>query len=303
MDRRICGFKRPSIYLYLIILQLESSNKIWSKFKKITTHQIKKNKYSLFPSNENLYIIDIHSLPGGLSDGRDALAMGGIPSAVTKPALFNRLAQVMQAEGLQGILKRAEERRKYLFSFSLHFLVACFLDQDCSLVEIPEFLKIEQVQPEDIHTIQELLQIYGSPMREGILQMRFQDHYLGYVARVDGQLIGYVWVHLTDQVKEYRQTIIHLRPDEIYFLDAYIIPKMRGRGFYPAMKAFVAREMIQKFGKTKAVSYIELTNRASLRASSKLKGCCIGWIGYLKLLGRRYPFELRHWPIPLKILI
>jgi len=216
-----------------------------------------------------------------------------------KASIPARLTNVVRKEGVRGLVRYVLNRRKYIFWMNKSYLLSYPLSVDMPIPQTEMELKVERVTLEDQDVIRELVEMYQFPTRVESLEKRMRQGKLCYVGRVNGKIVGYVWVHLQGPVQEYERTIIRLKKDEVYNHDAYVIPQLRGKKLYPALKAQAGRLIAQEFRKTKMISYVLFTNTASYNASRKLGVQRIGYFGYYKLFGRRFHYLIRHRPIPM----
>jgi hypothetical protein len=198
--------------------------------------------------------------------------------------------RVMQAEGFGGLFRRVGEVWRRNFGYTSHYLLMMPISQDTPLLSIQDDVTVQQVTPDDITAVRELVEIYGVPAsEEGILKRLRQPGELCFAGRVDGKIVTYGWFLHSGEVKEFGDTLLRLEPDEVYCHDVYTVPEQRGKKIYPAMKALISRRLAQRYGKTKIIGYVVLGNTASLYASKKLGELHIGWLNYVKV------FKKKHW--------
>lgn len=215
-------------------------------------------------------------------------------------SLWGRMVRVTRAEGWQGIARRVRARARQLFRLEYHYMLAYPLERLDSAPAAKTPLQIEVLSPEDGETIRELVGMYGVPADEqGLLERLRQKEYC-YLGRVDGRLVSYLWVLYDGDVREYGKTLYHMQPDEIYFHDAYTVPEQRGKNIMVALSVAIGRDMAARLGKKRIVKYVRRDNTASLNLSRKFAEDQIGWVGFIKVLGRRLPFYIPIQPRPLK---
>lgn len=213
-------------------------------------------------------------------------------------SLWNRILHIVRTEGPRGFARRVAERGKDSIHWMYCYLLSYSLDSGAALPQAQVDFQLESLSPDDPGALRELVQIYRVPAEEQKILDRLENDELCFLAKVDGRIVGYVWIRHTGTVKEYNETLFTLAPDEVYYHDAYVLPEMRAKNIYTTMKALTGQIMAQRYGKRRAISFVRYDNHSSLGASRKLGAQRVGRIGYLKLFGKRHRYLIRHRPGP-----
>lgn len=215
-------------------------------------------------------------------------------------ASIQRVVRVMRSEGLSGVFARLRERRQKYFRFISCWLVSYDIDMDGPLPTAKQPVEIRELLPDDDAGIKALIRMYRVPADAPGILGRMLDSEHCYAAYLDGKIVSYTWFSRKEWVREYYNDLLCLQPGEIYIHDAYTIPELRGQNIYPLLKALASRDLAERFGAKKVLSYVKVQNIASLNASRKLGGMKVGWFGYMRLFARHVPLVIR-FPKPRRL--
>lgn len=94
------------------------------------------------------------------------------------------------------------------------------------------------------------------------------------------EVISYVWLAFTP-THDADGVHISFCESDLYCYKALTLPEYRGRRL-PRLLGFLAERYCVTRGCTHAIAYIDIHNRASIRAVAAQGGCRIGFAGYLK---------------------
>lgn len=205
-------------------------------------------------------------------------------------AIWKRVFKILRGEGPRGVFGRIKERFHSSFRYVGGYLVTCPMETNAVIPNTgsQEEVEVEQVFPDDPIVLQEIHKVYPPPYTEALIYERWkQQDLLCFVGRVEGEVVGCVWVKPEGDIVEFTRPIFRLAEDEAYYKDAMVKPEWRGKGIYPAIKAISGQILCAKYGKTKALSFVHYSNKASLNASKKLGGKVAGRITHLKLFRRK----------------
>jgi GNAT superfamily N-acetyltransferase len=213
------------------------------------------------------------------------------------PSLLRRAVGVARSEGPAGVLRRLRAYRKEKFGLAHSILLTQPICLDDAPPRVPAGLVVERLDPADGAALHALEAAYGTPATvEGFLS-RLAQQEICYLARLNGRIVGYLWVCYGDRVTEYGRTLFRMALNEIYYHNVYVVPEQRGQNICPYLTAIAGAELAREMGKTEAVLFIRWNNYSSLNASRKMGAMKVGRIGYLRLFGRKLHFLFRHRPL------
>lgn len=75
------------------------------------------------------------------------------------------------------------------------------------------------------------------------VEQRFAAGKRCYVALVEGKLAAYGWATFDQEAIGELGLLVHLKPGEAYIWDCVTLPEYRGLRLYPALLAYIAREL------------------------------------------------------------
>jgi GNAT superfamily N-acetyltransferase len=110
-------------------------------------------------------------------------------------------------------------------------------------------------------------------------------------AFVDSKLVAFSWSAFT-QVKMNEELWVGFDWPYRYAYKAYTHPEHRGRGIIEAI-LYYSDDICLDRGFTHSIAYVETDNYPSISAGSKLGNRRVGYVGYLRLFRRSYPFRTR----------
>lgn len=122
---------------------------------------------------------------------------------------------------------------------------------------------------------------FGPPIE--VVRRRLAQGSRTAVARDDGIVLAYAWVHGTAEYDE-EGVVFRLRPREAWVFDGAVHPEHRGRRIYPRLVLGMTEDLAAE-GKTRILSTIDARNRASLRQSDARGSRRLGSVVMLRLLG------------------
>jgi hypothetical protein len=213
----------------------------------------------------------------------------------SKANIARRIINVMQSEGIEGVLHRVASRVNHVISLRRLYLYYYTLYPEMPIPPVKTAVQFQVIAPSDLATLYETASLYGAPTSYEVMQQRMNLGEFCYIGKVDGKVAAYVWFRISGLVQESGMTLYTLKPEDVYIHDAYTIQEQRGKNIYPAMKAIAGRDMAVKYNKKRMISIIERDNRSSLKSTAKLGETYFGWIGWLKIFKKRYPFRLKRF--------
>jgi hypothetical protein len=225
------------------------------------------------------------------------------PVAPARVGWLRRAVQVLRGQGLRGLASRLDERRRRRFRVLVGYIIAYPVTPDDPIPQAGAVLTVDRVSPGDRAAVEAIVRIDPGSVDQAYwnasrLLARLEEGEICYAGRVSGQIIAAVWIQPEGLVVEFGKALFALRADEVYYKDAVVDPRWRGKKIYPAMKAITGRAMAAA-GKRSVLSFVRKSNTNSLNASRKVGCRRAGYIGYIVLFGRRFPYHFRHPPIAL----
>lgn len=85
---------------------------------------------------------------------------------------------------------------------------------------------------------------------------------------------------------------VRFRKPHRYGYKAYTAPEFRGRHLQDPMSSYLDRYSIDR-GYTHTIGFVETHNYPSLASDKRRGHRCLGYVGYVKLFGRVFPFSSR----------
>lgn len=112
------------------------------------------------------------------------------------------------------------------------------------------------------------------------------------VATFDGdRMVAYMWRSFTT-APHLHGLWVHFRKPYRYGYRSFTRPEYRGRHLSDPMGHFLDDYCLDR-GFTQSIGFIETDNYASIASDRRRGSTRKGWVGYLRLFGRTYPFRSR----------
>jgi GNAT superfamily N-acetyltransferase len=109
-----------------------------------------------------------------------------------------------------------------------------------------------------------------------------------YVAKHQGRMVAGFWCRDDRFYDRYLARHIEIAAHEIYYLAGFTAPAFRGHGIWPYLAAQMSRAIVARDSrKTRALIFVQVANRASLRSLAKVQASPAGWVGFVELFGVR----------------
>jgi hypothetical protein len=183
------------------------------------------------------------------------------------------------------------------------YLMVYPLDSESAMTpQVP--IEVVQVMPEDTRLRQELADFsvntswFKPETVHRLIADFFEQGDLCFIGRTGGQIVSRVWITVDHPFTVYsKDHPVPLRPDQVYYYDAYTAPEFRGKNIYHYIKVVTSRLLRERYGKRYAISYIEAKNTSSLNAQKKIGTSRAHKAGFVRLLGRKFYYGWRN-PIP-----
>jgi hypothetical protein len=212
----------------------------------------------------------------------------------SKSSITERLNRIAQSEGLVGLARRVISRGKNAFGIRRFYLYYYALRPDLPILPVKADVQFEVIDRLNEEAIAEVAGMVGATSTYQVMKDRLDRDELCYIATAGSKVVSYFWIRLAGQVNENRLTVYTLAPTDVYIHDAYTLPEYRGKNIYPAMKTIAGREAAAKYGKQRMISIIERNNQSSLKSTWKIGETYIGYIGWMKIFGKRFPFKINR---------
>ena len=210
-----------------------------------------------------------------------------------------RGAIILKEEGITGLMKRVVVRlgRKpfhrggYIVALSLDHLIG---------VPIPAVdVEIDQVKATDDNDL-EMLTTFGEygGSKTHLLQ-RLAEGQRCYVAKSEGRIIAVDWVLEGEFGDSFLGRRFKLADDELYYEGGFTVPEFRGKGIMPQMVAQSVSDIKTHCQhKTRGLAFIEASNKASLRTTTRMGFKRVGRVGFVEIFGVRFHYLLGRNVLP-----
>jgi ribosomal protein S18 acetylase RimI-like enzyme len=212
--------------------------------------------------------------------------------------LNSRTLSILNSEGIAGLLNRTISR--LLRKPQLINLCVLKLDyKDIAQLLPPTIdLQIREVTETDDSDTEALAKFgfYGHSKVE-ILQY-LAERQQCCVAKHEGQAISCYWCRTRDFYDYYLKRRFYLAGNEEYILGAFTLAEFRGKGILPYLIAESSRERVQNYPNLRAIVFVRVNNKASLRSFHKLGFTIIGRVGFVEIFGIRFHFLLGRNALP-----
>lgn len=119
---------------------------------------------------------------------------------------------------------------------------------------------------------------------------RIRQGHLLYVAKKDGNIIGFYWVARGRLHIPFFEGTLDLKPDEFYSFNVYLDGKYRGLGINNRLKAYIFNDL-RKQGYKRAIGSYYAYNKANHRANVKFGSVPLGYLTYANILTLRYQYS------------
>jgi ribosomal protein S18 acetylase RimI-like enzyme len=206
---------------------------------------------------------------------------------------FNsRTLSILNSEGIAGLMNRAISR--LLRKPQLINLCVLKLDyKDIAKLPPPTIdLQIREVTETDDSDTETLAKFgfHGDSMVK-ILQY-LADGQRCYTTKYKGQVISCYWHIVGDFYDYFLKRRFYLTDTEEYILGAFTLAEFRGKGILPYLIEESSRERVRNCPNLRAIAFVRVNNKASLRSFHKLGFKIIGRVGFVEILGIRFHFLL-----------
>jgi GNAT superfamily N-acetyltransferase len=150
-----------------------------------------------------------------------------------------------------------------------------------------EIKEIEATDDDKLETLAEIEE-WGKPKAHLLRRLAEGQHC--YVAQHQSQIVACCW-WLDGEFKD--PTLdreFKLAANEVYMHSVFTAPAFRGKGILSYLDVQAGRDATRTQGKTRSLSLVEVTNKASLRSSAKGGRIRIGLVGFVEILGVRFHY-------------
>ena len=210
----------------------------------------------------------------------------------------NRALSILNSDGMAGLMNRITSR--LLRKPQLINLYVLKLDyKDIAKLPSPSInLEIREITETDDGDTQALAEFrfYGHSKAD-ILQYLAEGQRC-YVAKHEGQAISCYW-HMTGGYYDYYlKRRFYFADNEEYLLGFFTLAEFRGQGIFPYLLIASSHERAQNCPDLRAVIFVRVNNKASLRSCYKLGFDIIGRVGFVEIFGIRFHFLLGRDALP-----
>jgi GNAT superfamily N-acetyltransferase len=216
--------------------------------------------------------------------------MNSTQKASTSGQFSQRALRTLSSQGLAGMAQRIVSRLKHKPHLKDGYvLVVCLKD----MVQAPpptidlELKELSGAHEDDIQALAKL-GIYRQSKAD-ILQY-LADGWRCYLAKYKGQVVGYYWTSSGEFYDYALNRRFQLADDEEFQLGAYVLPEFRGQGILPYLIAETAHARAQRHPGLRAVVFIDVNNKSSLRSTHKIGYTIVGRVGFVELFCIRFHY-------------
>jgi GNAT superfamily N-acetyltransferase len=160
-------------------------------------------------------------------------------------------------------------------------------------------VEIHQIKATDDNDLEMLVKFgkYGSS--KALLLRRFAEGQRCYVAKSEGRIVSGNWVFEKEWKQDDLGRQFKLADNELYYDGAFTLPEFRGKGIMPYLKTQSISDMkTHSQHKTRALAFILVSNKASLRSTAKVGFERVGRVGWIEILGIRVHYLLGRNVLP-----
>jgi hypothetical protein len=203
------------------------------------------------------------------------------PDEAEMSSLFRRLAGALRRGGARGLLLAALRRTVY----GQVVLIERDLREDRPLLRSDPPIEVRRLRREDVSAYAR-----SNPNSPEELTRRMGRGSRCHAAWHAGEIVSAAWWHPGEAWIEDLDRRFLLRPAEVYFYDAWTLPRLRGRNITPVRSVLTLRQLREQ-GFVRAVAFVLPENRPIHRAALDKAGWRrFGTAGFIRVGPARIEF-------------